>query len=250
MKFSEITFAYATRRAPVFDALTWEVPSGRTVLLGPNGAGKSTLLAIAATAVRPARGSCEVAGICFGRGGSNARRAAAVVGWMPQSIEAVRGLRTLEQIAYAGWLRGLSRRDAQRAAVEALELVDLTTLADKPSYQLSGGQLRRLGLASALVHQPRQLLLDEPTAGLDPVQRERFREILNRVPDDCDVIVSTHQVDDLTDLYDNVAVMLRGRIWFADSVEAFMALAAPGAARPADDAYRVVTRGIPAEAAS
>jgi len=129
-----------------------------------------------------------------------------------------------EQIAYAAWLKGLSRKQAWVAATDALAWVDLSELAEHKTATLSGGQLRRVGLAQVIVHNPNVLLLDEPTTGLDPAQRSRFRELLTKFPPECSVVVSTHQVDDLTDLFNTVVVLTQGRIKFSGTVPAFLEL--------------------------
>jgi ABC-2 type transport system ATP-binding protein len=144
---------------------------------------------------------------------------------MPQHIRAVPGLLVREQVAYAGWLKGLGRRQAWLAAGEALARVGLTDLMSRKAVTLSGGQLRRVGLAQVFVHDAAILLLDEPTAGLDPAQRARFRTLLAAVPAEQPVVVSTHQVDDLSELFDTVVVLDDGAIRFYGSVSAFMRLA-------------------------
>jgi ABC-2 type transport system ATP-binding protein len=243
MNLASVTFGYRRRGRPVLDDLTWAVPAGRTVLLGPNGAGKSTLLGVAAGVLLPRRGHVEVSGLQFGPSRRRVRDYSRGVGWMPQTVRPIPGLRVVEQVAYAGWLRGLGRAEASERALEALKLVDLADKRDTPVHQVSGGQLRRVGLASAVVHRPPQLLLDEPTAGLDPAQRERFRALLDSVLVGCDVVVSTHQVDDLSESYDHVAVLVDGQIRFVDTVAAFLAVADDDEPRRAEVAYRRVTAG-------
>jgi ABC-2 type transport system ATP-binding protein len=248
LRFDGVGFAYpggllgrgaGTR---VFEGFSWEVPAGRTVLLGPNGAGKTTLLGLGASALMPGAGSVRI-----GTASSTARRERTAfrraVGWMPQQVRAVAGLTCREQVAYAGWLKGLDRRAAWDAAGEALERVDLTAEAGRRTAQLSGGQQRRVGLAQALVHRAEVLLLDEPTAGLDPNQRARFRDILREVSRGVPVVVSTHQVDDLTDLFDTVVVMDRGRLPFSGTPAEFMALAPAGSPFPAEAAYGSLVAG-------
>ena len=148
-------------------------------------------------------------------------------------------LRAREQVAYAGWLRGMSRSAAWSGAGQALDRVGLETRADVRTSELSGGQLRRLGLAEALVADPRVLLLDEPTAGLDPEQRARFREALLDLEPSCTVVVSTHQVDDLQGLFDRVVVLVAGRIAYDGPVTAFLRTSSEASeVLRAEEAYR------------
>lgn len=230
---------YRYRRAlrkpvEVFRDFSWEVPAGRrTVLLGPNGAGKSTLMKLFAGQERPRRGAVRV-------GTSSTRHElAAAVGWMPQSIVAVRGMSVLQQVTYAGWLSGMSSRQSRQRANEAVEMVMLSEMADRPTRALSGGQLRRVGLAEALISSPPLLLLDEPTAGLDPQQRQQFRHILAALPVEQSVVVSTHQVDDLDRTFDHVTVMADSTILFDGSVSSFFALGSPD-----EDAESIFTQII------
>lgn len=248
LRFGGVSFAYGSGRlgrgprTRVFEDFSWEVPAGRTVLLGPNGAGKTTLLGLGASALLPGAGDVRV-----GTLSSASRRESAAfrraVGWMPQQVRAIAGLTSREQVAYAGWLKGLDRRAAWEAAGTALDQVDLAAEAGRRTSHLSGGQQRRVGLAQILVHKADVLLLDEPTAGLDPNQRARFRDVLREIARDVPVVVSTHQVDDLTDLFDTVVVMDHGRLVFTGSPAAFMALAPAGAAHPAEAAYGTLVMG-------
>lgn len=220
----------------MLDAFTWTAPAGCTVMLGPNGAGKTTLLSLAATALRPQRGAIRFGPLDTTRRGDlrSVRRA---VGWMPQQVRAIPGLTAQEQVAYAGWLKGMPRTAAWTAAATALERVALSAESRRRTSELSGGQQRRVGLAQLLVHEADILLLDEPTAGLDPGQRGRFRDTLRTIASDRPVLVSTHQVDDLSDLFDTVVVLDRGRISFEGTVEDFMALAPADSPHRAEAAY-------------
>ena len=242
LAFTEVTFRYRRTSAPVLDHFTWSIPSGRTVLLGPNGAGKTTLLALGADALQPERGTVA-AGLLRPGGWKQRASYRRAVGWMPQQTRAVPGLTAREQVAYAAWLKGVSRSEAWQAAAAALARVDLDTLSDRLTSQLSGGQLRRVGLAQVLVHDAEVILLDEPTVGLDPAQRAAFREILAGLPGERPVVVSTHQVDDLSELFDTVAVLDRGTIRHQSSVAAFLDLAPAGSARPAEAAYGQIVSG-------
>jgi ABC-2 type transport system ATP-binding protein len=162
---------------------------------------------------------------------------------MPQQVRAVPGLSAREQVAYAGWLKGMRRNEAWTAALTALDRVGLAEESNRRTSQLSGGQQRRVGLASLLVHDATVFLLDEPTVGLDPGQRSRFRETLLAFAVDRPVLISTHQVDDLTDVFETVVVLDRGKIRFQGSVADFVALAPAGDPHPAEAAYATVISG-------
>ncbi len=233
----DCTFQYRAD-IPVFRDLTIELQPGATVLLGPNGAGKSTLLSLIVGLLRPDAGTVRI-----GRLVSHARRTRSryrrSVGWLPQRVVAMPGLKVREQVAYAGWLKGLNRRDAWANAAQALGRVGLGELAERPSKTLSGGQLRRVGIAQTLVHDAKLVVMDEPSAGLDPQQRRVLREVLNGVAGDVDLLVSTHQTEDISDIYQQVVVLDHGVVRFHGGVPEFMALAQPNVelSRRAEDSY-------------
>jgi ABC-type multidrug transport system ATPase subunit len=243
LRYLDCSFGYRTG-APVLDSLTVEFPPGCTVLLGPNGAGKSTLLSLGASVLAPLAGR-----VALGTLDSADKKDRAAyrrrVGWLPQHIHPVPGLTVREQAAYAGWLKGLSKRRAWDRSAQALDRVRLTELAERRSHELSGGQLRRLGIAQTLVHRAEVVLLDEPTAGLDPVQRGVFRDLLADLADQASFIVSTHQTEDLADIYHQVVVLDRGRIAYQGGTAHFLALAADGvpAERRAETVYRTLVQG-------
>jgi ABC-type multidrug transport system ATPase subunit len=131
----------------------------------------------------------------------------------------------LEHVAYAAWLKGFSRKEAISRGREALDIVGLSDRAAIQTTRLSGGQQRRVGLAAALVHNATILLLDEPAVGLDPAERKRLRDYLNSLRATHDIVISTHQVDDLDLLADHVAVMTQGLIICCTPTRDFLALA-------------------------
>lgn len=192
--------------------------SGKTVLIGPNGAGKSTLLRLMAGALRPQAGR-----ILLGAGGvSSVAALRSYTAWMPQEVVAVRGLRVKDQVMLSSWLGGASTRRAKVAADRALERVHLSHLALRRVETLSGGQLRRVGLAETLVRETPLVLLDEPTAGLDPAQRRNFRQLLTSCPNS--MLVSTHLLDDIEEVFDHVAVIVDGTIEFSGTIDEFYGL--------------------------
>lgn len=236
IEFAGCSFRYRGKRQ-VFSSLNLTMPTGRTILLGPNGAGKSTLLSLAASVLRPQAGTVtyrdhEVSDRAYRR----------KVAWLPQRVEAVSGLTAREQVAYVGWLKGMSRQEAWDASLTALAQVELSSAEDRKCTELSGGQLRRVGVAQALVHGAELVLLDEPTAGLDPHQRRVFLDMLAGLPAGISVIVSTHDVADLAEAADNVVVLTDGRIVYNGSTAGFLNHAAEGTAagRRAEAAYSVL----------
>ncbi|GAA2245120.1 ABC transporter ATP-binding protein [Streptomyces amakusaensis] len=238
--FTGCTYRYGRKLRPVLNDLSYRTPDGVTILLGPNGAGKSTVLKLAASVIRPQSGRISVNGV-----GSRSREYRKHVAWMPQSITAMAGLTSREQVAYAGWLKGMNRSDAWEHAKKSLGMVDLAEKADSKANTLSGGQLRRLGVASALVHECRVLLLDEPTAGMDPTQRRTFRTILTNIVDrkGIQILMSTHDVADLADDAHHVTVLLEGQVRHDGTTQDFLSHAVSGTpeGRRAESAYTALT---------
>ncbi len=164
------------------------------------------------------------------------------VAMMPQHITRMPRLNVAEQIAFAAWLSGRSESAARAAADEAIAQVDLTGERNRDPAQLSGGELRRVGLAEALARPSELLLLDEPTAGLDPTQRARFREVLLSL--DRPTVISTHQLDDVDQLVDSVVVLEGGRIVFDGSMDDFLSRGhGPDVARRAESAFTSLMSG-------
>ncbi|MEU3597344.1 ATP-binding cassette domain-containing protein [Streptomyces sp. NPDC006798] len=222
----------------MLDRLDLEFSAGHTVLLGPNGAGKSTLLSLGAGAFGPQHGEIRYGEFDLGvrRQAREFRRRAS---WLPQRPGFLPGMTCREHVAYIGWLKGLRERDAWRAAPGALERAGLAERADHRIDRLSGGQRQRVAIAQALVHDAELLLLDEPTAGLDPQQRRRFLDLLISLRGTVHVIVSTHDIGDLDEAFDEVVVLESGRPRFRGTVPDFAARAAADTApaRRLESAY-------------
>ncbi|WP_460630417.1 ATP-binding cassette domain-containing protein [Janibacter alkaliphilus] len=225
--FSELTYSYGRVRA--LTTASGSVPTvGRTLLLGENGAGKSTLLKVLSGATRPSSGRISIGGRSL-----DERRRRQLVALMPQQIVPVPGLTVLEQVTYASWVGGCSSAEAARRASEATGQVAMDELAGRPATQLSGGQLRRLGVAEALARPGQMVLLDEPTAGLDPKQRARFRTLISELTVPC--LLSTHQVDDASDMYEHVIVLHQGTVAYQGEMVDFLRRGA--GPRPAESAF-------------
>ncbi|MEU8936340.1 ATP-binding cassette domain-containing protein [Streptomyces sp. NPDC048409] len=234
LRIDSCTYSYRRWQRPILENFSYQVQPGMTILLGPNGAGKSTLLKLAASVTRPRSGSVTFDGMR-----SHAKKYRHAVAWMPQNITPMPSLTSREYVAYVGWLKGMNRRDAWAKAALALERVELADETDVKTNRLSGGQLRRIGVASALVHNARVLLLDEPTAGMDPHQRRVFRDILRSLAGEVSVLMSTHDVADLAEEANRITVIKKGRVVHDGNTDQFFAHTPPDTApgRAAEGAY-------------
>ncbi|GAA2175396.1 ABC transporter ATP-binding protein [Agrococcus versicolor] len=175
-------------------------PGSVTALIGPNGAGKTTLLLMLASLLAPDAGSIRIGGVDPIADPRVARR---VLGWMPDVLGTWRTLSPRVVLRMMGRLHGMPTHVARARADELVAVVGLEQLADRPSRVLSRGQQQRLGLARALVHRPRVLLLDEPAAGLDPASRVQLRGLLRDLATDgCTVLVSSHDLGELDEVAD------------------------------------------------
>jgi ABC-2 type transport system ATP-binding protein len=209
----------ATRRfgrATAVDAVDLALGNGVFGLLGPNGAGKTTLLRMLATAITPTSGRLRLLGHDPAEhAGRRALRRR--LGYLPQQLGYYPNFTVFEFVEYFALLKEIPPARARRAAAVAIERADLADRARSRLRTLSGGMLRRVGIAQAIVNDPTLLLLDEPTAGLDPEQRVGFRTLLREIGATAKVVVSTHLVEDVGAACDEVGVMLAGRIVFRGS---------------------------------
>ncbi len=163
-------------------------------LLGPNGAGKSTLMRILATVTRPTEGSVTWDGADISSSPNELRD---VLGYLPQDFGVYPNLNAVEFLQYLAAAKGLDGKTARRRIDELLELVNLTEASRRPLGGYSGGMRQRIGIAQALLNDPQLLIVDEPTVGLDPAERVRFRNLLSDLSGDRIVILSTHIVSDV-----------------------------------------------------
>ena len=182
-------------------------------LLGPNGAGKTTLLRMMATVVPPSSGALRLLGRDPGAYASR-REIRRRLGYLPQNLGYYPGFTVAEFVEYFALLKEMPPGQVPRAVAAAIERVDLSGKARAKLRTLSGGMLRRAGIAQAIVNEPDLLLLDEPTAGLDPEQRMAFRGLLRDLGQRSTVVVSTHLVEDVGAACGQVALMDAGRIVF------------------------------------
>ncbi|MBL6853946.1 MAG: ABC transporter ATP-binding protein [Alphaproteobacteria bacterium] len=198
------------RGVRALDHVSLEIPPGMFGLLGPNGAGKSTLMRCIATLQTPTSGAITFDGIDVIREPEKLRR---TLGYLPQDFGVYPRVTAYDMLDHMAVLKGVTGRGERRDTVEALlNQVNLWSVRRKSIAGFSGGMRQRFGIAQALIGQPRLLIVDEPTAGLDPEERNRFLNLLADVGENIVVILSTHIVDDVSDLCPRMAIIAEGRI--------------------------------------
>ena len=192
------------------DGVTLEVPRGMFGLLGPNGAGKSSLMRCIATLQVPTQGSIRFGDIDVLADPDALRR---TLGYLPQDFGVYPRVTALDMLDHLAVLKGLANRAERRDTVDALlHQVNLWDVRKKALAGFSGGMRQRFGIAQALIGRPSLIIVDEPTAGLDPEERNRFLNLLAEIGENVVVILSTHIVEDVADLCPNMAIIASGRI--------------------------------------
>lgn len=193
------------------DRISAKLQKGVYGLLGENGAGKTTLMRMICGILTPTSGSISFDGMDVSE---EAYRAA--LGYLPQDFGYYPEFTGQDFLLYMAALKGLSKPQAKKRAAELLQLVSLTDVARKKTKTYSGGMKQRLGIAQALLGQPNLLILDEPTAGLDPKERVRFRDLIKELGKESVVLLSTHIVSDVEHIADTVLIMKNGQLIWQD----------------------------------
>lgn len=194
--------------------LTFE--NGVYGLIAPNGAGKTTLIKMIVTLLRPTSGVIKWDGEDVWKLDWKFRE---LVGYLPQQFGYYRNYSPRAYLRYIAALKGISRPAAEAKIPQLLNLVSLTDAADKKMRKFSGGMIQRVGIAQALLNDPKLLILDEPTAGLDPKERARFRNLLASLSRDCTVIISTHIVSDVESIANQVIMLREHRVLHQRTIE-------------------------------
>ena len=202
------------------DRLSATLTPGVYGLLGANGAGKTTLMRMICDVLKPTSGSVVWNGTPIERLGERYR---SVLGYLPQDFGYYPDFSALDFMLYLSALKGLDSKAAKRRSMELLVLVGLKNVAKQKVKTFSGGMKQRLGIAQAVINDPQVLVLDEPTAGLDPKERVRFRNLISALAQDKVVILSTHIVSDIEYIADEILIMRAGQIVASGTVEEILA---------------------------
>lgn len=211
--------SYGKKRALSGVSLT--IPQGMFGLLGRNGAGKTTLMKVLVTLLQKNRGTVSLCGVPI----ENAREIRRMIGYLPQEFSVYPGMGVYEAMDYLGVLSGMDKAARRERIPRLLEQVNLSGQYKTKVKALSGGMKRRLGIAQAMLHDPKVLIVDEPTAGLDPEERIRFRNLLCGFAQERTVLLSTHIVGDIEATCERIAVMDSGKLLYQGSVSELTKLA-------------------------
>ncbi len=227
IEINQLTKVYGkgAKAVTALNGVDLEIGAGMFGLLGPNGAGKTTLMRILAGIVNPSGGAVCVAGhdLATEKGKQAVK---ALLGYLPQELGLYPDLTARQFVDYMAILKGMNDPAArQRRVSQVVDMVGLTQAADRKLKGFSGGMKRRVGIAQALVNEPRILIVDEPTAGLDPEERIRFRNLLVDLASDRVIILSTHIVEDIGQTCGDLAVLASGRILFRGAPTLLMQMA-------------------------
>ena len=216
IEISHVTKKYSNG-VLALDDISFCVGSGVFGLLGHNGAGKTTLMKALVTVLSPSTGTIRVCGFDSRKQGNEVRER---IGYLPQELAMYPSLSVFDFVNYMAELKGIHDK---KAVNEVLEQVEMLEFSKRKIKQLSGGMKRRVGIAQALIGNPKILVVDEPTAGLDPEERVRFRGLLSRYArEGRTVLLSTHIVEDVHQLCEELAVLRKGRLFYAGTSAALL----------------------------
>ena len=196
------------------DRVSLQLTNGVYGLLGANGAGKTTFMRMLCGILKPTSGTVTFDGMDV-----SSEEYRAELGYLPQDFGYYPDFNGMDFLLYVASLKGLTKTEAKRKSKKLLELVSLSDVAKKKIATYSGGMKQRLGIAQALLNDPKIIILDEPTAGLDPKERVRFRNLIKELGTESIVLLSTHIVSDIEHIADTVLMMKAGQIVFNGSAD-------------------------------
>lgn len=206
IKIESLNKCYGNKK--VLSDVSLTIEQGTFGLLGENGAGKTTLMKILATLLQADSGTVSIYGLDL----KNAKKIRGMIGYLPQDFSMYGEMTVYDAMDYLGVLSGLSKDERQVRIPELLKTMNLIKNKKNKIKQLSGGMKKRLGIAQALLNNPKVLVIDEPTVGLDPEERVNLRNLLSDISEERIVILSTHIIEDIEATCENIAIMKEGRV--------------------------------------
>lgn len=196
------------------NSLDLVIPNGMFGILGRNGSGKSTLMNIIATILQPSKGTVTINGIEI----KNSQKIRQMIGYLPQDFDFYPNMKVSEVLYYLGFLSKINQKDFDKYVDLILRKVNLIDYKNKKVKSLSGGMKKRLGIAQAILHDPKVIIVDEPTAGLDPEERVRLRNLLSDLAENKIVIISTHIVSDIEPTCNRIAILDKGSLVYKGDI--------------------------------
>lgn len=196
------------------NSLDLVIPNGMFGILGRNGSGKSTLMNIIATILQPSKGTVTINGIEI----KNSQKIRQMIGYLPQDFDFYPNMKVSEVLYYLGFLSKINQKDFDNYVDLILRKVNLIDHKNKKVKSLSGGMKKRLGIAQAILHDPKVIIVDEPTAGLDPEERVRLRNLLSDLAENKIVIISTHIVSDIESTCNRIAILDKGSLVYKGDI--------------------------------
>lgn len=196
------------------NSLDLVIPNGMFGILGRNGSGKSTLMNIIATILQPSKGTVTINGIEI----KNSQKIRQMIGYLPQDFDFYSNMKVSEVLYYLGFLSKINQTDFDKYVDLILRKVNLIDYKNKKVKSLSGGMKKRLGIAQAILHDPKVIIVDEPTAGLDPEERVRLRNLLSDLAENKIVIISTHIVSDIESTCNRIAILDKGSLVYKGDI--------------------------------
>ena len=218
IKITDLSKNFGSKQA--LKNINLDIHSGMFGLLGPNGAGKTTLMKTIATLLKKNSGEVVVCGVPV----EKSSEIRGLIGYLPQDFSMYGNMNAYEALDYLATLSGMSKSERKKKVPEMLEKVNLWEQKKTKVKAMSGGMKRRLGIAQSMIHNPKVIIVDEPTAGLDPEERVRFRNLLCEIAKDRIVLLSTHLVGDIEATCEEIAVLNQGEIVFRGTVRELLKL--------------------------
>ncbi|HBF4426569.1 TPA: ATP-binding cassette domain-containing protein [Clostridioides difficile] len=239
LEIRNLNFNYKNKKA--LDNINLTLTDGVVALLGPNGAGKSTLMRLLVTLYETSIGEIELNNIKYSK---NNEKIKANVGYVPQDFDMYNNINGQEYLEFVAKMRGVSKNDLKKHIQKVVSKVNLDKFINKKIGTYSGGVKRRLGIAQALIGDSKLIVMDEPTVGLDPEQRNEFRRLLPKISKNSIVLISTHIVEDIQFNCDKLIILNQGKILYDGTINKFIDMVEVYSVVVSNDEFEYLERNI------